>query len=454
MRHLLFILFSILCINLASAQNGRVIRSKATPMTTKIPVDFFQQEYILNRVDGFYGLQHTNGEDIIPAVYYNIDKIGDSRDKLIGCQKLQGYDVYSMKEGRIVLTEIDEIKGKGDYNEVRRGNKYGLFWTCENYNVLRDMPYCDCNDSTFFQMIAPIAYDSIAQSGRIIQLFEPEGHVDFTYMTFNKIGTWDYECAFDFLDCNLLINQSHFYKNPRKKNEVSTIFGYNSNGQSVMCRDATGCDILEFAKGSFLTYPKRSLSDLKQSLDYSIPEEYLIFNQIQRFLGANDTIVIQQKTDRAEFLFKNTILPERKPRDGGLNSAILTLNGHPTLYGYSLHAKVISDDKSTCYELRLPMDRAELAKWTTTNSLTTYHVVDEIMVGDYKEYYYNGLLKESGQYCVIDSTYQHIETITDPATYEVRTEVKERKTASVKCGEWKRFDFSGALIEEKTFRDE
>lgn len=212
--------------------------------------------------------------------------------------------------------------------------------------------------------------------------------------------------------------------------------------------------VLSAQKSKIMIDVPEAFKDVVQIDRTAVPMEYVLYNRICDFTGTEDKIDFDLNNPNAQFSFRGKGLPKFSRR--GLKSPYLVISkGNIASELASFTAKILTPGSSTktVFKIKLPSHTNATWKHDEWTALTHYETTNSgLVTGKYTDYYSNGQVKETGNYCLIDAMICDTITVVDPETYETRVEIVKSEQDNIKCGKWKKYDVNGTLTEKRKFR--
>lgn len=212
--------------------------------------------------------------------------------------------------------------------------------------------------------------------------------------------------------------------------------------------------VLSAQKSKIMIEVPETFKDVVQIDRNSVPMEYVLYNRICDFIGTDDKIDFDLHNPNAQFSFRGKGLP--KFNRGGLKSPYLVISkGNMASQLASFTAKILSPGSSTktVFDIKIPNQANETWKHDEWTALSQYETTNSgLLTGKYTDYYSNGQIKETGNYCIIDAMISDTITVVDPETYQMKVEIVKSDKDYIKCGKWKKYDVNGTLTEKRKFR--
>ena len=161
------------------------------------------------------------------------------------------------------------------------------------------------------------------------------------------------------------------------------------------------------------------------------------YNRLVKLVGKTDTVKVFRNKDKFAFTIGGSSFDgHEKFIDQDGLFSLISNNGKDLMLLRS--STYLSD--TTYYSIAATATKPN-------GSVRLNHYKFGLPFGSYKKYDFSGVLLEEGQYMFKDSTYSDTITTFHYETYEERVEIIHHKYVEMKCGPWIKRDSTGVIIE-------
>jgi len=431
-------------------------RLKATDTIYTQKFTWKNNDYRISKEDGYAALKTSNNTFIQPNKYFVIEHMHNG---LLKCYMNNTFDLYDLRTEKFLVEGIDEITSVNNSYHIEKNGKKGMFWICQANGAYNSKDYtCDSNN---YGLIVPPIYNSMKRyqnySAKTILycLLKDDNLLDVLVEKNTEIDKTlvkrDYTLQeLELVDYNLSYNG--------RDNGLKSIEGYDQNG--IQYRMDQRGNIYTFLAPSYSRFqiPRKAIHETNSTgpIAKETPIEYQLYNELAIFLGLTDTISISQNGSDVIFKFKEDILPHwNKKTHRVLQSKYIEVSKLSIKYGQFVFKADIknSANEVTSINLQIPFAEKIVAKMESSQPGLSHGRFNskQYRLDEYQEFYLNGELAISGQYCPIEKVVKDTIATVDPVTYETTYEVIEHSDSTKKCGTWSYFSADGKLEKQEEY---